>query len=374
MKKKILLTACMIAAITLTACGDTTTTTTDDTTVITEIEQTIEADDTEEVAEVDDSKIEEEAVEEAVVEEVATEEANEIEPATYNIATLSGPTTMGMIKLMSDSDSGLTDNTYNVTVYSTSDEIVTGIVSGVIDIANVPANMSSVLYNKTSGAIKITDVNTLGVLYVITVGEDITSIEDLIGKTIYTTGKGSTPEYVLRYVLSQNGIDPDNDVTIEFKSESAEVASFMAESESAIAVLPQPYVTVAMNNNENISIALSITDEWDKVCDTTLITGVTIAQNSVIESNTAAFEMFLSDYKASVEYVNENTAEAAALIGEYNIVAEGVAKKALPYCNITLITGEDMKNAVSGYLSILFDADASSVGGSLPDDNAYYLG
>jgi len=302
----------------------------------------------------------------------ATESETEFTPAEYEMASLSGPTTMGMVKMMSDSDNGLTLNTYNVTIHSTSDEIVTGIVSGTTDIANVPANLASVLYNKTDGAIKITDVNTLGVLYAVTVGEEITSISDLAGKTVYSTGKGTAPEYVMNYILRANGLEPQEDVTIEYKSESAEVAAVMAESENAIAVLPQPYVTVAMTQNSDITIALSLTDEWDKVCDTLLITGVTIAQGNVIEENPAAFEVFMEDYAASVEYVNDHIDEAAALVGDYGIVTENVAINALPYCNITFLTGEEMRSAVSGYLNVLFEADASSVGGAVPADSAYY--
>ena len=290
----------------------------------------------------------------------------------YNISSLKGPTTMGMVKLMSDSEKGETFNKYNVSIYATADEIVAGMVSGNTDIANVPANLAAVLYNKTEGNIKVAAVNTLGVLYVVTSGEEITSVADLKGKTVYSTGKGTTPEYVLNYILRANGLEPQTDVTIEYKSEASECAAVMAESENAIAVLPQPYVTAAQLQNENIKIALSLTDEWDKVSETPLITGVTIAQKSVIEENTVAFADFLGEYQASVDFVNENTDEAAELIGNYDIVKAPVAKKALPYCNITLLRREDMRSAVTGYWNILFDADSKSVGGKIPDDDAFY--
>lgn len=293
--------------------------------------------------------------------------------AEYNIASLKGPTTMGMVKLMSDSEAGMTLNKYNVSVYATADEIVTGVVSGNTDIANVPANLAAVLYNKTEGAIDVAAVNTLGVLYVVTTGDEITSIDDLKGKTVYSTGKGTTPEYVFNYILRQNGLEPQQDVTIEYKSEAAECAAVMAESENAVAVLPQPYVTAAQMQNENIKIALSLTDEWNKVCDTPLITGVTVAQKSVIEENENAFGTFLDEYQASVDFVNENTDDAAELIGGYDIVKAPVAKKALPYCNITLLRDDAMKQAVTGYWNVLFEADGTSVGGSVPGDDAFFV-
>lgn len=296
------------------------------------------------------------------------------DPITINIGSMKGPTTMGMVKLMDNSDKGLTTNIYNVSMFGTADELVPKIVNGEIDIANVPANLASVLYKKTEGAISILNINTLGVLYVVETGETISSVADLKGKTIYSTGKGTTPEYTLNYILKSNGIDPENDVTIEFKSEAAEVAAMLAGAENAVAVLPQPYVAVAMNNNASIRIALNLVEEYKAIDGTDMVTGVTVVRNEFLEANKEAVDIFMSEYAASVEYVNANVDEAAALIGGYDIVAEGVAKKALPYCNIVYITGEEMKTSVETYLNVLFNSDATSVGGALPGEDFYYLG
>ncbi len=302
----------------------------------------------------------------------ASEQTETGEKTVFNIASLKGPTTMGMVKLMKDSEAGMTANEYNVTIHGTADEIVTGIVGGTVDTANVPANLSSVLYKKTGGAVSVAAVNTLGVLYVVETGDSIGSIADLKGKTIYSTGKGTTPEYVLNYVLTQNGIDPAKDVTVEYKSEATEVAAMLADAEDAVAVLPQPFVTVAMTKNDKIRICLDMTEEWNKVAEDKLITGVVVGRNDFIEANKEAFNAFLDEYQASTEYVNANVDEAAAWIGEYDIVAEGVAKKALPYCNITFLRGGDMRSAVEGYLNVLFGQDPASVGGALPDEGFYY--
>ena len=295
-------------------------------------------------------------------------------PATYEVASLKGPTTMGMVKLMQDAENGETANTYNVTMYGTADEITAGIANKTIDIANVPCNLASVLYNKTEGGIKILDINTLGVLYVVETGESIQSVEDLKGKTIYSTGKGTTPEFALNYILRENGIDPETDVTIEYKSEATEVAAALAEADDAIAVLPQPFVTTAMMQNDKLRIALSLTDEWDKLDNgSTLVTGVTIIRTDVLEENPAAVEKFLEEYEASINYTETNAEDAAKLIAQYEIVPkEPIALKALPGCNIHFIKGEEMKEKVSGYLQVLFDADPKSVGGTLPDDAFYY--
>ena len=310
----------------------------------------------------------------ATAESTAAPEA-EAPVTTFRIAGLKGPTTMGMVKLMSDAEAGETHQDYQVTMYGAADEVVPLLVKGDIDLAAIPANLAANLYNQTEGKVQVAAINTLGVLYVVTTGDDVKSVEDLKGKTVYSTGKGTTPEYVLNYILKENGIDPEKDLTVEYKSEATEVAAALqAADEGAIAVLPQPYVTAAQSQIEGLNVALKLTEEWNKVStDSDLVTGVLVASTEFIEQNEAAFEEFLKDYQASIEWVNSNTADAAELVANYGIVAKApLAQKALPACNITYVDGAEMKTKLSGYLQVLFDQNPKAVGGAMPGDDFYY--
>ena len=251
------------------------------------------------------------------------------------------------------------------------------LVQGEIDIAAVPANLASVLYNNTEGSVEVLAINTLGVIYIVESGDTVTSVEDLRGKTIYASGKGSTPEYALNYILSENGIDPASDVTIEWKSEHAECLSALMAEENAIAMLPQPFVTTAQTKSDTIRVALDLTEEWDKLQEgsdapSTLITGVVVARREFVEQNPEAVSAFMDHYKESVDFVNSNVEEAAQLVGQYDIVTAEVAQKALPECNITFIEGSEMKDNLSGYLAVLLEQNPQSVGGALPADDFYY--
>ena len=261
-------------------------------------------------------------------------EQEEFAPASYSIAALKGPTAMGLVKLMKDSESGeTTGNEYTFTLAGSADEVTPALLKGELDMACVPANLAAVLYNKTEGEIEVLAVNTLGVLYIVENGESVQSLADLKGKTVVAAGKGSTPEYALRYLLTENGIDPDNDVTIDWKSEHSECVAALASGQASVALLPQPFVTVAQSKIEGLRMALDLTKEWDALDNgSSLITGVIVARREVVEANPAAVNEFLKEYAASVDYVNANTADAAALIGEYGIVDATVAEKALPYC------------------------------------------
>ena len=290
------------------------------------------------------------------------------------IAGLQGPTTMGMVKLMKDQES-MESPLYDVTMYGAADEIVPLLTKGELDAAAIPANLAATLYQKTEGKIQVAAVNTLGVLYVVTTGDDVASVADLAGKTIYSTGKGTTPEYVLNYILTENGIDPAKDVTIEYKSEATEVLSTLQSAgEGAVAVLPQPYVTAAQAQVEGLNVALDLTEDWNKIDpDSQLITGVLAVRSDYAEQHPEELEVFLADYRSSIEWVTANTADAAQLVAEYGIVAKApLAEKALPACNITYMDGADMKQALSGYLDVLYQQDAASVGGALPGDDFYY--
>ena len=320
------------------------------------------------------------SVSEAASSAAATEEPTAVPEAeapvtTFRIAGLKGPTTMGMVKLMSDAEAGETHQDYQVTMYGAADEVVPLLVKGDIDLAAIPANLAANLYNQTEGKVQVAAINTLGVLYVVTTGDNVKSVEDLKGKTIYSTGKGTTPEYVLNYILKKNGIDPEKDLTVEYKSEATEVAAALqAAGEGAIAVLPQPYVTAAQSQIEGLNVVLNLTEEWNKVStDSDLVTGVLVARTEFIEQNEAAFEEFLKDYQSSIEWVNSNTADAAELVANYGIVAKApLAQKALPACNITYVDGAEMKAKLSGYLQVLFDQNPKAVGGAMPGDDFYY--
>lgn len=289
----------------------------------------------------------------------------------YNVAVLKGPTAVGFAKAWSDSDEENTDNKYNVTAYATPDEISAGLAKGEIDIAAIPCNLASVLYNKTGKGIKVAAVNTLSVLYMVSSSE-MDSVNDLKGKTIYTTGQGTTPQYTLEYILSKNGLTPGTDVKIEYKQEAAEVAAILTTDNDAIGMLPQPYASAVLLKNQNMKLALDMGNEWNKVADTPVVTGVAVARKEVIEDNKEAFDQFLDDYEASVEYCKDNSDSVASILAAKGVFEEPVAKKAIPYLNIAFVSGEKMQADIENYLNVLYKANPASVGGTMPDDEFYY--
>ena len=312
------------------------------------------------------------------VSEAASSEETVSEPLSateaLRIAGLKGPTTMGLVNLLSMEEEGTASMDYDLQLYGAADEIVPLLMKGELDMAAIPANLAATLYQKTEGGIQAVAVNTLGVLYVVEKGGDtVQSMADLKGRTILSTGKGTTPEYVLRYLLAQNGIDPDKDVTIEYYSEATEVTAQMANTEDAIAVLPQPYVTAAGLQDNTLRVALDLTEEWNKVADTQLITGVTVVRKEYAEEHPDVVAAFLTDYAKSVEAANTDLDGTAALCEEQGVVAKAaIAKKALPECNIVCLTGDELKTNASAYLQVLFDADPKAVGGAMPGDDFYW--
>lgn len=316
-----------------------------------------------------------ESIEPSVTLAMEQDNTDTAEKLEINIAVMTGPTGIGMVKVMEASEAGSKANNYNISVVGTPDEISTGLIQGKLDIAAVPCNLASVLYNKTEGKIKLAGINTLGVLYIVETGDSIQSVEDLKGKTIYSTGFGTTPQYTLNYLLSSYGIDPEKDVTIEYKTEATEVAAILSQSENAIAMLPQPFVTTVMMNNDHVRIALDVSEEWEKVSkdQSSVVTGVVVVRNEFLDNHKAAVDAFLEEYQTSTTFVNENVNEAANLVEKFNIFKAAVAKKAIPDCNITLIRGEEMKEKVSGYLNVLYNQNPKAVGGQLPADDFYYM-
>ena len=309
-------------------------------------------------------------------ETVSEEKKEDSGAAAVRVGSLKGPTSMGLAYLMETAESGETANTYEFTMAGKADELVGNIANGSLDIALVPANVASVLYNKTQGQVKVIDINTLGVLYVVASDDSISKMEDLKGKTVYMTGKGTTPEFAMNYLLAENGLG-SGEVTMEFKSEAAEVASILKEDPSAIGVLPQPFASAACMQNPELKTVMDLTEQWDllnKEGNSRMVTGVTIVRTGFLEEHEAAVEQFLKDHAESAEYTSAEPEKAAQLVADIGIVEKAaMAQKAMPLCNIVCITGEEMKQALSGYLEVLSGQDAKSIGGTLPGDDFYYL-
>lgn len=283
------------------------------------------------------------------------------------IAALKGPTGMGMVKL---ADKQNYPN-YTVSIEASPDALNPRIISGEVDVAAVPVNLASVLYNKLDGDISVLAVSTLGVLYVVEAGSEVNSVADLAGKTVYATGQGATPEYILNYLLDKNGVA--GSVEVNYVGEHAALATMLADGSAEIGMLPEPNVTSTLAGTDNLRIALNLTEEWNKVCSTELVQGVVIARKSFVNEHPEAIEQFLREYEKSSTFVNENIDEAAKLIVDAGILGNvEIAKKAIPNCNISFSKGEAMHKAVEGMLTVLFEANPKSIGGKLPDKDFYY--
>lgn len=298
--------------------------------------------------------------------------ADDYTPVDMTVACMTGPTGMGMAKLMADSEAGTTANNYTFDVQATATDILPKFIKGEINIASVPTNVAATVYKQTNGKVRILAVNTYGVLSILEKGSTIDSIDDLKGKTVYSTGKGQNPEFILKYILTENGIDPETDLTLEFVS-SDDLKAKLISGEAEVAMAPEPLATAVMVQNKALNRVLSINDEWSKVSENRLMMGCVIALDSYIAENEAAVEKFLEEYKGSVEFAKTNVAEAAEYCATYKISpSTAIAQKSLPTCNLCFVTGKEMKDSVNAYYSVLFAADPNSIGGAMPKDDFFY--
>lgn len=294
-------------------------------------------------------------------------------PDTIRIASMKGPTSMGLVKLYHDIDEANATLAYDYTIEGAADAITASLVQGNVDIAALPANVASVVYNNSNGAIQVIALNTLGVLSIVSVDGVVDTMEDLNGQTIVASGKDSTPQYALEYLLDQYGLTIGEDVFVEWKSEQSEVVAALSQGQYQIAMLPQPFVTSAMSQVDGLTIDIDLTQAWDELNNgSTMITGVMVARKDFVEQYPNVINQFLNDYAASVDYVNTNIEEASFWIEGYGIVKAAIASKAIPYCHMVCITGNEMKDKLNGYLEVLNSANPQSIGGTLPSDDFYY--
>lgn len=288
---------------------------------------------------------------------------------------LSGPTGVGAAKLMADNETAADEDKViaSATVVADNQEVNDALISGNADIAAIATNVAATLSAKTDGAIQVLAVNTLGVLYILEKGDSVNSMADLAGKTVYATGQGANPEYVLNYLLTQNGVDP-SDVDIQWMT-AQEVSAKMTSSEQAICMLPVPAATALMIQDSSVRQAVSLSDEWDALGQGSLAMGCVVARTEYVEENPQAVENFLTAYEASINYMKDeaNADQASQLVAQYEITPNAkVAAAAIPQCNLTYLAGQEMRSTLEQYYQVLFQADPAAIGGSMPYDSFYY--
>ena len=288
---------------------------------------------------------------------------------------LKGPTGIGACQLLSLNEEGKTRNKYSVTLLSEASDMIAQIAAGQLDIAAIPTNAAASLYNKTSGAVRLAALNTAGVLYVLENGDSIKSVADLKGKTIYAVGQGSNPEYVLRFILSQNGIDPDKDAELVFM-DSAELTTRAATGEIGVCMLPVPAVTTVLMKNKSMRTALDLSKEWDSLNTSGILTmGCIVVRSDFAKNHPIEVMAFLDEYGSSINFTKQNPSQAAQLCAKFSIVpSAAVAEKAIPDCNLIYISGDNIRPAIEGYLKVLYDFNPKSIGGKMPGDDFYSLG
>lgn len=304
----------------------------------------------------------------------AASSVQETPTVKVNTMVLSGPTGVGAARMMADNAALGQDAPYTFTVAAGNDEVTPALISGEADIACVATNLAGTLYNKDAG-VQVLAVNTLGVLYILEKGDTVTDAASLAGKTIYATGQGANPEYILNYVLTQNGLDPAADVDIQWMTPQ-EITAKMTQSADGVCMLPVPAATALLLKDSGVRQALDLTAEWDAVADQSLVMGCVVARTAFIQEHPEAVEAFLAEYEQSVSYMKDpaNLDDAAELVAQFGITPNAaVAKAAIAQCNLTYLAGEPMRDAIQGYFEILFQANPASIGGSMPDDEFYYL-
>lgn len=289
------------------------------------------------------------------------------------VYALKGPTGIGMVGLMAENE-----GEYEFTLCGAADEIVAAVASGSADIAACPTNLAATLYAKTNGGVQLLALNTLGVLHVVTADPQIKTVQDLSGRTVYATGQASVPEYVIRYILEQNGLS--DSVTVEYVAEHSELATMLAAGSVEIGILPEPHVTSALMQNDQLRAALDVTALFEDAArsagneDMVLSMGCVIVRREYAKEHPEQVSAFMDAYQKSVEWVNADVPAAAQQVEAFGVIPKAaVAERAIPNCHIVFVEGEAMRAQIEPLYALLYEANPASVGGALPDDDFYYV-
>ncbi len=299
-----------------------------------------------------------------------------------NVTAIAGPTGVGLVSLMDKDAQGTSANDYTFNVVTAPEQAVAAITNGSADIAAVPTNLAASLFKKTGGKVQVLAINTMGVLHILANGSKVETVKDLKGKTIYTSGQGANPEYILKYVLERNGLTPGKDVKIEFVADNDTLATLMINGTAKIAMVPEPKASAVLAQNKDVKRVLNMSAEWQKKdgkippaseLTSSLLMGCVIARTEFVEKNEQAVKDFMAEYKTSIETVTADIDAAATLCETYKIIPKAaIAKAAIPHCGLTYLDGLTMRRELHNYFNVLYGYNPDSIGGALPGVDFYY--
>ena len=289
------------------------------------------------------------------------------------VAALNGPTGMGMVQLMDMTDK------YAVETYQSPTDVTAKLIKGEVDVAALPSNMASVLYNKTEGQVVAVSPIALGVLHILGNNVDITETSQLKGKTIVASGQGGTPEYVLQKVVEAAGLNLYEDVQVEWLANHAEVNAKLLSQEGTIAMIPEPFVSTALAaGKDGVAEVFDMNTLWKDATGQELPMGVLVATKAFVEEKGDDLKVLLNDLQSSVDFVNGSPAEAAQLIVEKGFIGKAeIAEAAIPNCHIVLYAGDKASEGaeiLKTFNETMFEMNPQAVGGSLPGYDLYYAG
>ncbi len=296
-------------------------------------------------------------------------------PVEVQIAFLRGPSAVSGIDMINNYDGQKDGMKITYSIEQAPDVLSQKLVEGKITAATLPTNTAANLYTK-NGKYIMAAMNTWGVMYVVTAGAEINSWADLKGKEIDTSGKGSAADIVFQYLLKENGIDPEKDVTMKYASTPAEQAQLIAAGQSKISVLPEPWATTAVKKNPNAKVALDFQKEWTRINgeSTPFAQTCLVVNAEFAKAHPDLLDKLLAAYATSMDWVNKNPAEAGKLVAARSDIGLDavVTKEAIPRCNIKYQNAADSRAAVDKCLEIMFKYNPASIGGKMPDDGFYY--
>lgn len=288
------------------------------------------------------------------------------------IATLKGPSSMGMIRLI-DSLSRDSHAQIQVEILNEPLQVRKMMIDGTAGFAILPSTMAAITYNKGMDY-RLVAVPVWGTLYLVGSDTTMTEWENLRGKRVYVMARGMTPDVLFRYLLQKNGLDPDRDLTLDYSFPThIDLAQAVNARQAELAVISEPLASLAIKNNPALRRIFSMNDEWSRFEGIPIAETAFLAKAEVLENHREMVEKLLDSYAASTEWVNAHPDSAAALIVRYGILPDSMAAlHAIPRINLKFARARTVEQEVREYFEVFYKMNPEIIGGKMPDENFIY--
>lgn len=271
---------------------------------------------------------------------------------------------------------GHLDGRVDLKVWRSPDEMRAGLSSGTMAAVVLPTQVAANLYNRGM-KIRLLNIMTNGLLYVISADHSIDGFPALRGRKLAVPFRNDMPDLVIKRLLTWHGMDPAADLTLVDTGSPVEATQMLLLGRVDAALIAEPAGTAAARLGKligkDIRRVIDIQAAWGEITGHAPVlpqAGLALT-DTLRDAHPGLADALQLELEAAAEAVNADPEAAAAVAAEFLDFPTSVLAASIAVSKLVATRAREAREPIETMLAALADADPAVIGGRMPDDGFY---